>query len=105
MDITEAVGLEDSVLVDDIESLLAEAAAPTPAEPLDENERSTVYTAAGSGGGVVSQTMRERYGDEPLETDCANGCAHDHARLLFVHPQLDEWFCFDCHRKVRVWSL
>jgi hypothetical protein len=32
MDITEAVGLEDSMLVDDIESLMVEAAAPTPAD-------------------------------------------------------------------------
>jgi hypothetical protein len=50
------------------------------------------------------QTMRERYGDEPMQTDAADPCPHTQARLMFVHPALDEWYCFDCSNRVRVWS-
>lgn len=51
----------------------------------------------------TGQSMRERYGDAPMKSDKTD-CDHDDAQLMFAHPALDEWFCFDCHRKVRVWS-
>ena len=53
---------------------------------------------------MTGQTFRERYGDTAMETDVTDECSHDNAQLLFIHPALDEWYCFDCHRKIRVWS-
>lgn len=53
---------------------------------------------------MSGQTIRERYSDEQMEGDPTD-CRHDNAQLMFVHPQLDEWYCFDCQKKVKVWSL
>ena len=53
---------------------------------------------------MSGQTWIERYGDEKMESDAPDECPHANAQLMFVHPSLDEWYCFDCQRKVRVWN-
>lgn len=52
------------------------------------------------------QSMWERYGEDVLsyEVDTDGSCPHKDATLMFVHPLLDEWYCWDCQRKIKVWQ-
>jgi len=52
----------------------------------------------------VGQTWRERYGDTPMKTDGADDCPHETAQLMYVGAALEEWYCYDCQKRVRVWS-
>ena len=50
------------------------------------------------------QSMVERYGVTPWMPGETTDCTHANATLVFAHPALDEWYCWDCQRRVKVWS-